>query len=244
MATPISWSEHRVRWSQTDEGAAFVYHGGPDGLSATATGRPWRSNGLQFRTTARTAGDVNGDGYSDVVIGADAYDHGEVDEGVAFLFYGSPHGLGIAPAWMGESNQSGAMFGYWVSMAGDVNGDGYSDVIIGARTFTDTIDRQGKAYLYYGSPAGLRLRRAGQHWARCQQPTSVQSWAALATSRRRLRRYHRRVRRLGRRARLGPGPAYVWCGSPLGCLLRRAGSQLATRAAVPLHGRARVRPAM
>ena len=182
----------------TDEGAAFVYHGGPDGLSTTAD---WSAYGGQtgssFGLRASTAGDVNGDGYSDVVIGADAYDHGEVDEGAAFLFYGSPHGLESTPAWMDESNQSGAMFGYWVSLAGDVNGDGYSDVIIGARSFTDTIDRQGKAYLYHGSPAGLSPTPG---WTALGEMSAAYFGTIVGTrwrrQRRRLRRYHRRVRRL------------------------------------------------
>ena len=98
---------------------------------------------------------MNGDGYADVIVGAYLYDHGEGDEGAAFLFYGSPDGLESTPAWIGESNQSGAQFGIAVSTAGDVNGDGYSDVIVGARYFTNTVYRQGKAYLFYGSPAGL-----------------------------------------------------------------------------------------
>ena len=61
---------------------------------------------------ASTAGDVNGDGYcgchrrciSSTIMA-------RVDEGAAFLFYGSADGLKSTPAWMGESNQSGAQFG-------------------------------------------------------------------------------------------------------------------------------------
>ena len=41
----------------------------------------------------------------DVVVGADGYDNGETDEGRAFLYYGSPTGLGNTPAWTGESNR-------------------------------------------------------------------------------------------------------------------------------------------
>ena len=39
------------------------------------------------------AGDVNGDGYADVIVGADRYDSGETDEGVAFVFLGSAVGI-------------------------------------------------------------------------------------------------------------------------------------------------------
>jgi hypothetical protein len=37
-----------------------------------------------------TARDVNGDGYYDVIVGAPTYDHGETNEGVAFVFHGRP----------------------------------------------------------------------------------------------------------------------------------------------------------
>ncbi len=77
-----------------------------------------------------TAGDVNGDGYSDVIIGASGYDSGQTDEGKAFVWYGSSTGLGVngTPGnadWTAESDQDSARFGAG-STTGDINGDGYS----------------------------------------------------------------------------------------------------------------------
>ncbi len=102
-----------------------------------------------------TAGDVNGDGYSDVIIGASDYDNGEGDEGAAFLYYGSPTGLSSTPDWTGESNQDWAYYGYSVATAGDVNGDGYSDVIISAYKYDNLATDVGAVFLYYGSQSGL-----------------------------------------------------------------------------------------
>ena len=85
-----------------------------------------------FGVSVATAGDVNGDGYSDVIVGAHDYDSDQTDEGRAYVYLGSASGLASSPAWTAEGDQAGADFGISVATAGDVNGDGYSDVIVGA----------------------------------------------------------------------------------------------------------------
>ncbi len=47
----------------------------------------------QFGNSVSTAGDVNGDGYSDVIVGAPYYDNGQTDEGRAYVYHGSSTGL-------------------------------------------------------------------------------------------------------------------------------------------------------
>ncbi len=63
--------------------------------------------------------------------------------------------LATAAAWTAESDQAGAWFGASVATAGDVNGDGYSDVIVGARFYDNGETDEGRAYLYIGSAAGI-----------------------------------------------------------------------------------------
>jgi len=141
---------------EAEEGMAFVYYGSASGLSLTPN---WTGESNQeysyFGRSVSSAGDVNGDGYSDVIVGADLYDNGETDEGRAFVYYGSASGLSLTPNWTGESNQASAYFGWSVSTAGDVNGDGYSDVIVGAYYYDNGETDEGRAYVYYGSSSGL-----------------------------------------------------------------------------------------
>jgi hypothetical protein len=79
----------------------------------------------QFGVSVAGAGDVNGDGYADIVVGAFSYD-------AAFVYHGGPHGITPTAAVQLESNQGGVGFGQSVAGAGDINGDGYADVIVGA----------------------------------------------------------------------------------------------------------------
>jgi len=98
---------------------------------------------INFGGSVSTAGDVNGDGYSDLIIGAEGYSNGR---GRAYIFYGGLTMDNIADLTMtGEANS--ANFGNSISSAGDVNGDGYDDVIVGASRYSG--DR-GRAYIYYG----------------------------------------------------------------------------------------------
>jgi len=141
---------------QTDEGRTLVYHGSAVGLSPSPS---WTAEGNVadgwFGYAVGTAGDVNGDGYSDVIVGASRYQNGQVDEGAAFVYMGSESGLDLAPSWTGEGNQQGAMFGIALGTAGDVDGDGYSDIVVGAYQYDNGEIDEGRAYLYAGSPEGL-----------------------------------------------------------------------------------------
>ena len=83
----------------------------------------------RFGTSVSGAGDVNGDGFADVIVGAIGADPGGLQfAGSAYVYSGADGSLlhqwdgGAADDWFGES----------VSGAGDVNGDGFADVIVGA----------------------------------------------------------------------------------------------------------------
>jgi PKD repeat protein len=138
-------------WGYNDkQGKAYLYTGSASGLSPspswTATGEDTSAG---FGSSVATAGDVNGDGYSDVIVGDGGYDN---VRGKTYLYLGSASGLSSRPSWTASGENQWDQFGYCVSTAGDVNGDGYADVIVGAILYNAN---QGKAYLYLGSPSGL-----------------------------------------------------------------------------------------
>ena len=117
-------------------------------------------SGFKVGGSVASAGDVNGDGYEDFILGA----VGGGLSGSAFVVYGKGNGLvdidfsdwgGVSEGFTIVGEFSGDEFGYSVSGAGDVNGDGYDDVIVGAPngesddSETDTTD-EGVAYVVYG----------------------------------------------------------------------------------------------
>jgi hypothetical protein len=148
---------------QADEGAAFVYHGSGSGISTTPAAQLESNQATaSFGYTVSSAGDVNGDGYSDVIVGAYQFDNGQTDEGVAFVYHGSVSGVSTTPMAQMESNQAGANMGWSVSSAGDVNGDGFSDVIAGAYQFDNGQTNEGAAFVYHGSATGISTTSAAQ----------------------------------------------------------------------------------
>jgi hypothetical protein len=134
---------------QAEEGAAYVYLGWAGGVSPSPV---WSAEGNEgsahFGSSAKGAGDVNGDGFDDIVVGAYGYSAGFLHEGRAFVYLGSPTGPEGSPRTL-DGNQEGAYLGFAVSRAGDVNGDGLDDVIVGAMGYDHGDIDEGAAFLSY-----------------------------------------------------------------------------------------------
>src|SRR5262249_7123298 len=100
------------------------------------------------------AGDVDGDGYDDMAVGASAYDDTLTDEGAVFLYSGSASGVSATPSWTRARGQASAELGTAVAAAGDTNGDGYDDLLGGAPGYDDGESDEGEAWIYAGSASG------------------------------------------------------------------------------------------
>jgi hypothetical protein len=130
-------------------GRAYIYFGGPAMDNIADVVLTGEAAGDHFGFSVSNAGDVNGDGYSDVIVGSFFNDAGGSNAGRAYIYFGGPAMDNIADVVLtGEA--AGDEFGYSVSSAGDVNGDGFSDVIVGARSSDAAGQNAGRAYIYFG----------------------------------------------------------------------------------------------
>jgi len=121
-----------------------------DPLASTAPWQAFITQNANFGVDVSDAGDVNGDGFDDVIVGASWFTQGQTNEGAAFLYYGSANGLSQTFNWMVQSNSAQAQLGYAVSTAGDINNDGYDDLIVGAPGYL----AKGGAFIFFGKASG------------------------------------------------------------------------------------------
>ena len=172
-----------VGWGQADDdgdgasagdtctGTASVFLGGPTGLATT----PQRvlgaaEPGACVGDEVAGAGDVNGDGYADVLVAAPTASPGGRElAGIVRVYAGGATGIAATPQWERAGTSPRESLGRAVAGAGDVNGDGFGDVAVGALAVSRT--SVGAVRVFLGGPAGLattpprEIRRAREHWS-------------------------------------------------------------------------------
>jgi hypothetical protein len=123
-------------------GRVYVYSGASKRRMAVYTGP---QAGARFGYAVAGAGDVNGDGYDDLLVGAPFY-NGTAAQGAgrAFVYSGKTHEL--LYTLHGDAGTHG--FGSGTDHAGDLDGDGVGDLLVGA--FGSTPSTVGKAYAFSG----------------------------------------------------------------------------------------------
>ncbi len=132
----------------TNSGSARIISGKNGSTLYTFNGD---SAGDAFGISVAGAGDVNGDGYADVIVSATGDDNNAVNSGSARIFSGSDGSI----LYTFNGDNTSDEFGGSVAGAGDVNGDGFDDVIVGAYRDDNNGAESGSARIYSGSDGSI-----------------------------------------------------------------------------------------
>ena len=134
-------------------GQIFIFNGPLSGTRTVASADATISGSFDnesFGASVASAGDLNGDGVNDLIVGAPRFPLNGADTGRAYIFFGPVSGSLIATQAnaiiFGENINDG--FGRSVGAGHDINGDGIADVIVGADQLFGV--GAGKAYVFYG----------------------------------------------------------------------------------------------
>ncbi len=147
----IGGAPHAGQGLPRGAGTAYVYSGLDGRLIGKFDGAAENDN---FGWSVDGAGDLDGDGHAELIIGAWRADPGGlVDAGSAYVYSGATGAL----IWRFDGTQAGDRFGESVAGAGDVDGDGVGDLIVGgSEAVRGGFELAGQASVYSGA-TGLRL---------------------------------------------------------------------------------------
>ncbi|MEE2812073.1 MAG: hypothetical protein VX320_02530 [Candidatus Thermoplasmatota archaeon] len=139
--------------ASNDTGAVHVHYGSVNGYNTvpdlTLVGS---HSGARFGATLAPAGDVNGDGYGDIVVGAPSENNQSgTPTGAVHLFTGFPSGISSSSSWTYYGDTNGGLFGARVEAAGDVDQDGYADLAISELSWVGTDNGKGRVHVLYGN---------------------------------------------------------------------------------------------
>ncbi len=152
-------------------GSGYVVFGAAGGFSASMDlssldgSNGFRLNGdliaANIGWSVSDAGDVNGDGFDDLILGSPFADHNGLNSGSSFVVFGAADGFAATMDLASLDGSNGFRLdgkgtsGYSVSGAGDVNGDGFDDVIIGAPDAAPNGTSSGSSYVLFGAAGGF-----------------------------------------------------------------------------------------
>ena len=112
---------------------------------------------IRYVDVGRSPSDLNGDGYSDLAVGARFDDQPENDEGAVHIYYGNSAGTFAAAADLvidNPDNEENGHFGYRVTARGDLNGDGFCDLVASATDQDATMADEGAVFVFLGGATG------------------------------------------------------------------------------------------
>lgn len=137
---------------ESNTGAAFLWFGSPD--ITHSPGESWYGvANEEFGFSVAAIGDVNNDGDPDFAIGAPLSNANASTSGRICIYYGGSS-LPSTPDLIIYGQNSGDQFGFSMAAAGDFDGDGKDDFIVGAPYSNSAALNAGAAYVIYGASGG------------------------------------------------------------------------------------------
>lgn len=135
--------------SGAEAGAVFMWYGQPNVTHSHA--EAWYGEPAEwFGFAVAAIGDVNNDGDEDFAVGAPLSNAGGSERGRVCIFYGGGN-LSATPDLVISGEFGGDRFGFSIQAAGDFDGDGKDDFIVGAPWFSSTGINIGAAYVIFGA---------------------------------------------------------------------------------------------
>lgn len=139
-------------------GAVFLYLGRASGYPASPD---WVAggdvSGMRFGSAIAGIGDVNADGYDDFAVGAYRYFGSGPEMGRVYIFHGSAESPSDTPIVVIEGDQANARLGWSLDGAGDLNDDGYDDLVVGAPFYDGVAGiNSGMVMVFPGSAEGIQ----------------------------------------------------------------------------------------
>ena len=165
---------YRAGLNGTFSGASYVVFGHANGFASTINlntldgNNGFRLDGVaaydRSGRAVSAAGDVNGDGFDDLVVGADDADPNGISSGASYVVFGKANGFATSidlntldgtNGFRLDGVAAGDQSGYAISDAGDVNGDGFDDLIVGAKEADPNGNFSGASYVVFGHANGF-----------------------------------------------------------------------------------------
>ena len=142
-------------------GVSYVYHGGNHSHSTANWSVNGEDSGDEFGGTVSTAGDVNNDGFDDVLVSSTGFTQSG-GEGKVYLFLGSASGLDTSESWTTRGYWQNVVQGWSLAGIGDINDDGFGDIAVGASGSFSELTGSGRVEVYTGN--GLGWMALDNHW--------------------------------------------------------------------------------
>lgn len=140
--------------STANEGIIYLHFGNSTLPTTPAWSGESNQSGGRLGCGLSRAGDVNGDGYDDILAGACFYDNPETDEGQIRIYFGNSNKPGVSPDWVADGDTANLFAGAVIASAGDFNADGYDDVLFGVTGSSEQQTNSGLVRAYFGSASG------------------------------------------------------------------------------------------